>query len=147
MLILDTDLLSIIQQRRGEIYRRLNECLQLVYEIETVAITIVSLEEQMRGWMAFLNQPSSKRDGGATLVVGYRRLHRLFEDFGGRTVLEFGDRAYEQYHNLKSRKIRIGTMDLRIAAIALLHNATLLTRNTRDFEKIPGLKIEDWTKD
>jgi tRNA(fMet)-specific endonuclease VapC len=38
-------------------------------------------------------------------------------------------------------------MDLKIAAIALAHTATLVTRNTRDFEKIAGLKIEDWTKD
>jgi tRNA(fMet)-specific endonuclease VapC len=42
-------------------------------------------------------------------------------------------------------KIRIGTMDLKIAAIALAHGATLLSRNLVDFKKVPGLTVEDWT--
>jgi tRNA(fMet)-specific endonuclease VapC len=62
-------------------------------------------------------------------------------------VLDFNEDAYEQYFDLKHSKIRVGTMDLRIAAIVLVHNATLLTRNIRDFALVPGLKIEDWTKD
>ena len=35
-------------------------------------------------------------------------------------------------------------MDLKIASIVLVHNATLLTRNFKDFRPIPGLKAEDW---
>lgn len=40
--------------------------------------------------------------------------------------------------------MRIGTMDLKIAAICLAHDATLLTRNLVDFEKVPGLRVENW---
>jgi tRNA(fMet)-specific endonuclease VapC len=146
MLVLDTDLLTVVQKQSGETYRRLNDRLQPVLETETVAITIVSLEEQMRGWLAYLNKTTAQHNG-KPLVLGYRRLHELFADFQLRTVLDFDEDAYEQYFDLKSSKIRVGAMDLRIAAIVLVHGATLLTRNTRDFEKVPGLKFEDWTRD
>ena len=42
-------------------------------------------------------------------------------------------------------KMRVGTMDFRIAAIALAHDALLLSRNLTDFRKVPGLRVEDWT--
>ncbi len=60
-------------------------------------------------------------------------------------VLGFDDRAASEFQRLRSLKIRIGTMDLKIAAIAFSHNATLLTRNLVDFQQVPGLKVEDWS--
>lgn len=124
----------------------MDERLQSVFENETVAVTIVSFEEQMRGWMAYLNKASSKKDERA-LIDGYDRLHELLKDFEIRTVLDFDEAAFDLYRDLKNLNLRVGTMDLRIAAIALSNNATLLTRNLRDFAKIPKLKFEDWTKD
>ena len=59
-------------------------------------------------------------------------------------VLDFDDRAGIEFERLKSSRIRVGTMDMKIAAISLALGATLLTRNTRDFAKITGLKIADW---
>ena len=38
----------------------------------------------------------------------------------------------------------IGSYDLQIAAIALAHNLILVTHNTREFERVEGLKLEDW---
>ena len=49
--------------------------------------------------------------------------------------------------SLTSLKLGIGTMDLRIASIALTSNATLLSRNLRDFQKVPNLCVEDWLHD
>jgi len=48
------------------------------------------------------------------------------------------------YKTFKAQKIRVGTQDLRIAAIVLAQNGILLTRNRQDFEKVPGLLIQDW---
>jgi tRNA(fMet)-specific endonuclease VapC len=42
--------------------------------------------------------------------------------------------------------VRIGTRDLRIAAIARSRNLTVVTHNVSDFGKVPNLKTEDWTK-
>ncbi|MCT7982610.1 type II toxin-antitoxin system VapC family toxin [Laspinema sp. A4] len=50
-----------------------------------------------------------------------------------------------QYQDLIQQRIRIGTQDLKIGAIALSRNTILVTRNRRDFEQIPGLQWEDWT--
>ena len=60
-------------------------------------------------------------------------------------VLEFDTEAAAKFQRLKQLRIRIGTMDLKIAAIALTHRATVLTKNFKDFSRVPGLKIEDWT--
>jgi tRNA(fMet)-specific endonuclease VapC len=61
--------------------------------------------------------------------------------------LPFNAVAAQQFENLVKQRCRIGTMDLRIAAITLAHDATLLSRNLKDFRKVPGLKVEDWTKE
>jgi tRNA(fMet)-specific endonuclease VapC len=53
--------------------------------------------------------------------------------------------AKQEEKRLKRSRLRVGTMDLKIAAIALAHGATLLTRNLKDFGRVPGLRIEDWT--
>jgi predicted nucleic acid-binding protein len=60
-------------------------------------------------------------------------------------VLSFTHEAQEHFADMRGLGSRIGTMDRRIAAIALATNSTLLTRNLRDFRGVPGLVVEDWT--
>jgi tRNA(fMet)-specific endonuclease VapC len=69
---------------------------------------------------------------------------RLFEYFRSFTIVLFDERAADQFDALRSAKIRLGTMDLKIAATALVNNALLLSANRRDFERVPGLRVEDW---
>lgn len=59
-------------------------------------------------------------------------------------VLEFSLEAGTHYRSLKEQKLRIGSRDLRIAAIALSKNGIVVTRNQKDFSQVPELKIEDW---
>ncbi len=73
-------------------------------------------------------------------------LERIILRFGDMQVLPFDHAAAAQFESLKKERIRIGTMDLRIASIALANNMTLLTRNTVDFERVLGLRFEDWTR-
>jgi len=60
-------------------------------------------------------------------------------------VVEFDTKAATEFKRLRQAGVRIGTMDLKIAAIALANDATVITRNTQDFARVPNLKFEDWS--
>jgi tRNA(fMet)-specific endonuclease VapC len=139
MVILDTDHLSLLQRGSPE-GLRIAERLRTLPP-DDVATTIISFEEQVRGWLARLAQAKSiERE-----VSDYAQLRLLLRSYGALPVLEFGPAAAEEFRKLKDARIRIGTMDLKIAAIALAENGRLLTRNTSDFSKVPGLVYEDWS--
>ncbi len=63
----------------------------------------------------------------------------------GGESLPYPESAIQRHDTLKALKLNIGKMDLRIAAITLEYNGILITRNLRDFQRVPGLTIEDWT--
>ena len=138
MIILDTDLLTIIQRAESQEYENLVDRLDAAND--EVAVCIVSFEEQMRGWLAFIARASTSDDQ----IKGYARLHGLLEDYANRPILDFDHTAVIEYQRLKNSKVRVGTMDLKIAAIALAHNALLLSRNITDFRRVPGLRVDDW---
>ena len=76
----------------------------------------------------------------------YTRLKRLLMNYLKIEVLDFDAPAVAEFQRLKGLRLRVGTMDLKIAAIALAHHATILTRNVKDFGPVPGLRVEDWTQ-
>jgi tRNA(fMet)-specific endonuclease VapC len=96
----------------------------------------------MQGWLAFLNRSRSP----SQVVMAYTELNEIGQSFFEMNVLPFSDAAQDRFNELRKERVRIGTMDLRIASVALVERATVLTANSRDFEKVPGLLIEDWTK-
>jgi tRNA(fMet)-specific endonuclease VapC len=105
------------------------------------ATTIVTYEEQIRGWLAYL----AKARALDQQIDGYGKLRRHLDCYRQIRVLDFDRAAADQFQRLTRARLRVGTMDLKIAAIVLAHDATLLSRNLRDFRKIDGLKVEDWT--
>ena len=140
MLILDTDHLSLIQHKDSAEARRLARRLSENVGEEIVA-TIVSFEEQTRGWLTFI----AKARNATQQVAAYRRLRLHLDLYRSIPVIDFDEAAATEFQALSRRRLRIGTMDLRIAAIALSRRARLLTRNLADFEQVPGLTAEDWT--
>ena len=64
-------------------------------------------------------------------------------------IVELTEEVAEHYARLRadleSRGDIIGGNDLWIAATALAHGATLVTNNTAEFSRVPGLTTEDWT--
>ena len=139
MLILDTDHMSLLEWgSRGS--GALREHLADIAP-DQVATTIISYEEQMRGWMAYIGRAKSMTQQ----LQAYQRLRRHLENYRQIPVLEFDEAAAGEFQQLRRARIRIGTMDLKIAAIVLSLSGTLLSRNLVDFRKVPGLKVEDWT--
>ena len=140
MVVLDTDHMTLIEwsDRRGS--ARLRARLGALLPAE-VATTVISYEEQMRGWMAYLARTRSVVEQ----MEAYRRLHRQLQNYCRIPVLTFDEHAATTFQRLRRARIRIGTMDMKIAAIVLSCNATLLSRNLADFRQVPGLRVEDWT--
>lgn len=80
------------------------------------------------------------------ILFGYRSLKDLIHDYCSYSIVPYDAEAQARFEDIHRQKLRVGTMDLRIAAIALAKNAALLTRNVRDFRQVPGLRYEDWSR-
>lgn len=139
--VLDTDHLVILERRTKSAYANLTGRLRQ-QDPRDIWVSIISFHEQMQGWLALLNRGRSS----AQIVLAYQKLEELGSSFFEMNVLPFVHEAQERFTALRKQGIRIGTMDLRIASIALEAGATVLTSNTADFSKVPELRIEDWTK-
>lgn len=106
-----------------------------------LAFCIISFHEQVLDCNSYLAQSKTSAD----VERGYRMFERVLSAFAAGPVLPFDGKASVVFDSMVSQHVRIATMDLRIASIALSQGLTMLTRNVRDFGKVPGLIIEDWT--
>jgi tRNA(fMet)-specific endonuclease VapC len=140
MIVLDTDHLSVLERSDQPGSIALRARLAQVPPAEVVT-TIISYEEQMRGWMAYLARTRAM----AQQVEAYRRLLQHLDNYRRIPVLPFDEAAAIAFQQLRCARLRIGIMDLKIAAIVASRNATLLSRNLGDFRQVPGLQVEDWT--
>ena len=94
----------------------------------------------MRGWMALIRRYSDVHQQ----VPSYERLIKLFDFFGEWQILPFNRRAVDAFTLMRGQGVRIGAMDLKIASIVVVTGGTLLSANTRDFQKVPGMRVENW---
>jgi tRNA(fMet)-specific endonuclease VapC len=138
MIVLDTDHLSVLKYHDSPLSRILERKLDAARE--PIFTSIVSVEEQLRGWLSFIKAQSDV----ARLVVAYRELEIALHFTHGFRFVPFNLPAAEKFATLKRQRIRIGTQDLKIAAMVLANDATLLSRNLKDFSKVLGLKVQNW---
>src|SRR5581483_3135751 len=141
VLLLDTDTLTIWLDPRDALFARLSERLGEP-ERAPFGTTVVCLQEQMSGWLSAINRARKPED----LIEKYARLLRAHVSLRTVDVLAFDAAAQTRFESHRRQKVRIPTMDLRIACVTLVNNATLLTRNVRDFRQVPGLAYEDWSR-
>lgn len=118
--------------------RRLRE---RIADTRTAVFTcIVVVEESMEGWLALLHHTQP----GPDQVGTYERMQESLSAAMTLGVLPFDGDAAAVFVALRKELRRAGAMDLKIAAISLVHDAILLTRNLVDFAKVPGLRAVNW---
>jgi tRNA(fMet)-specific endonuclease VapC len=133
---LDTDILSLFEAGHPKV--RKNVILHPPFEL---AVTVLTVEERLSGWYTRLRRSTT----AAQLSATYDKLADSVEILGQFQILRFTPPAIVRFNNLVAMKLGVRGMDLRIAAVALENAATVVTRNTRDFARVPGLSIEDWS--
>ena len=138
--LLDTDHISIRQKQSGPDYAALMARIAQVPRSD-LAFCIVSFHEQFLGCNSYIAQAKTTAD----IVRGYQMFDRVLSAFAAALVLPFDNNASVVFNRLTAQRLRIATMDLRIASIALSQGLALLTRNSRDFSKVPRPVIKDWT--
>ena len=134
--ILDTDHVSLLQRGNTHVLAHLEHV-----SIDQRAVTIITVTEQIQGRLAVIHQARSEVE----VAAGAQRLQETMTFYASIRVLPYDAEAQAQFAQLRRQRVRIGTQDLRIAAITLSQQATLVTRNTRDFAKVPALNIVDWS--
>lgn len=140
MILLDTDHTTFLKYPDSERGRRLMDRLNAAPASEVIGVSIVTVEERMRGWLAVIAREKS----ALRQVLGYRELALLFEFYEAFEVVPFDETTARQFDDLRGQKLRIGSMDLKIGATALVNNALLLSANLTDFERVPGVRVANW---
>ena len=135
--ILDTDVLTLFQHGDPLVVCRV-ESLPLSH----LAVTIISVEEELTGWYTRLLRARKREQ----LAHVYGRLTAAVRFLARLQILTFSEPAIARYEQLRSTYRRLGKNDLRIASIVLDKAGVLATRNVRDFRQIKGLQIEDWSQ-
>jgi tRNA(fMet)-specific endonuclease VapC len=135
--VLDTDHLSLLQRHHAKVVARLR-----AVSLGQRATTIISAEEQLRGRLAVIARTRNPADW----VTAYAAFQKTLASLSPLPLLPFDDAAAAQFVQLKATVRQVGTRDLKIAAIALSVGGILVTRNRKDFGRVPGLLLEDWTQ-
>ncbi|MEZ4615362.1 MAG: type II toxin-antitoxin system VapC family toxin [Caldilineaceae bacterium] len=128
--------MSLLQRQHPIVLRNL----QNISSVDR-AVTVITLAEQVQGRLATFRRARNEAESSRMLQF----LLQTIEFYQTIQVLPYDDKSAVEFERLRQLKIRIGTQDLRIAAIALSNQATVVTRNYRDFERVPELNITDWT--
>ena len=121
MILVDTDHLTVLKYLDSARCQALQARLAATNE-KRIGTTIVNVEEQMRGWLASI----AREKDMDRQIPAYRELADLFRYFEHFHIVLFDRAAAEQFRQLRAAKVRIGTMDLKIAAVALVNRALLL---------------------
>ena len=133
--VLDRDIVTQYWEGHPQVVARVDGCPH-----EDLAITVITVEEQLTGWYTLVRRLRRPPE----LAQAYRRLGEAVSFVAQWRILPFTEPAMARAHQLHAQRLNVRRNDLRIAAIALEHQGTVVTRNLRDFQRVPGLLVENW---
>ena len=139
MYILDTDVVTLFFHHRDQQPVLVSRI--LATPPERLWISVITAEEMIQGAFKLIRRDQRRGKG----TGGYALLTKILQDIPSFQILPFGDQADLIYKAMPAAVRRLGSADCRIAASAIAHGYTVITRNTRDFGQIPNVKLEDWT--
>ncbi len=138
MIAFDTDVLTEILLGNAEYVSRVSGI-----PASLQAVPIIVIEEIMRGRMNIIRKAEAGK-AGVTIERAYELFQDTFLDFRRTQILPYNSRAESLYQQWRKQRVRISTHDLRIAAICVAHDSILISRNRRDYKRVPDLQVEFW---
>ena len=134
--LFDTDHLTLYQHKHPPLMQRI-----ALDPADSAVISPINIEETMRGRLG----PLARVLTGTKHVQAYAHLVAAEVMFRLFPLVPFDKGSESAFQHLRAARLRVGTLDLKIAAIALTNGLTVLTRNRKDFGRVPGLASGDWS--
>jgi tRNA(fMet)-specific endonuclease VapC len=134
--VLDTDILSLHQRQHVRVHAAVQ-----AHSTDTLCLSTVTVEEQIGGWSALARSAKTPQEHEHAAMF----LAALVVSWGSFALVPLTVPAIARFEVLTKTHRNVKRNDLRIAATALEVGATVVTRNRRDFSRVSGLAIEDWS--
>jgi tRNA(fMet)-specific endonuclease VapC len=137
MYLLDTNILTALHAGNSKVITAIERL-----DDPQIAITIITKVELIQGRISFLLKATSGQD----LLRAQNLLSQTESLLAELEIVPFDRAAIEQFDLLLTNKSlrKSGRADLLIASIVLANRATLVSRNLKDFQNIPNLKLVNW---
>jgi predicted nucleic acid-binding protein len=139
MIVLDTDIVTLLSYGRTE---KLRQRLEAVEEGEELAVTIITRMEILQGRFDSIVKAANESE----LLKAMERFRASEELLGSFILLDVSDAAARHFKEMTKpkKRVRMKRGDMLIACIALAHQALLVTRNVDDYKGVTGLRVENW---
>jgi tRNA(fMet)-specific endonuclease VapC len=134
--LFDTDTLTLYQRLHAAVVRNV-----FYHLADDIQVTSVTLEEQLSGWFTMMRSAKTPQQ----VETAHNRLSEAIRSLSLWDIVPFTVNAVTRYQDLLRQRLNVGGNDLRIGSIALETGAIVVTRNLRDYRRIPKLRCEDWS--
>ena len=135
MFLLDTDTFSLYQRQQARVVANVQ------LHKPSVTVSAVTVEEQALGWLKLLRKARTPQE----IASAYELMADAVKTLAEFPILSMSVTAVDDFQHLRGLRLNVGSMDLRIASVARDLGATVVTRNQRDFGRVPGLAVVDWS--